>query len=199
MPRETRIPPAVYADSMVVYASCRNEASVPRRLLGAVDMELIEEKSVAGRLTLPRFLLNDKTSAWGTTFLPPGVSQDNSISALFGKSRSRSWSQSFLRWETARSESGEILVWITAADNQLKVLSTLQHRVLRLITRAHWWVSNRVLQEDVNMPDLRDCFAISTQFIVKLLTELDLDRSPLRLRNRRPREVLKIPLPHRFV
>lgn len=93
-----------------------------------------------------------------------------------------------------------VLIGITAADNHLKVPHTLQNRILRLMRRKNWYISNNVIHDDPGIPNLRDYFvemagttgrrtATSPHPIVKRLTALDLGRSP-RLKTQRADKVL---------
>lgn len=47
-------------------------------------------------------------------------------------------------------------VWVTAADTHIKKLEVFQNKVLRIITRAPWFVRNANIRKDLNIKSIHD-------------------------------------------
>jgi hypothetical protein len=57
-----------------------------------------------------------------------------------------------------------IPLWSTASNSNIEILQRYQNEVLRAIVNAPWYVSNKVIHEDIKVPTIREEI---TKFSVK--------------------------------
>jgi hypothetical protein len=88
-----------------------------------------------------------------------------------------------------------IPLWGSACHSNIEILQRFQHKVLRTIVNAPWYIPDRFLHTDLQMPTIRDEITkFSTNYRAKLLTHpneltsilLD-EQGPGRLKRIKPR------------
>jgi hypothetical protein len=49
-----------------------------------------------------------------------------------------------------------IPLWGTASQSNIEILQRLQNKILRMVTKAPWYIPNHVLHTDLQMPTIRE-------------------------------------------
>jgi hypothetical protein len=62
-----------------------------------------------------------------------------------------------------------IPLWGTASQSNIEILQRLQNKILRMVTKAPWYVPNHVLHTDLQIPTIREEITrLSTNYKTKL-------------------------------
>jgi len=94
-----------------------------------------------------------------------------------------------------------IRLWGSASHSNIKILQRFQNKVLRTIVNAPWYIPNKLLHTDLQIPTIREEITkFSTNHTAKLLTHpnkltsnLLIEQGPGRLKRYKP-----LDLPTRF-
>lgn len=69
-----------------------------------------------------------------------------------------------------------IQLWGTSSNSNIEILQRYQSKTLRLITNAPWYITNKAIHRDLNIPTVREEI---TRFSIKYLERLSYHDNPL--------------------